>query len=615
MEAHNPSLFRRLLGYISKVFKAFKLMLSIIFFAIFALFLIGIFSNQLPPIPEEGALYLAPSGVLVDQKSYIYPIDSLFADQTMSNQETLVRDVVESIDSATYDPRITHLVIVTDFLEGASIAKLEEISQALMRFKATDKPIIAVADNFTQSQYFLAAHADEILMNPMGSVLITGIGAYGSYFRNALDKLDIKVHVFRTGDYKSAAEPFLRNNMSAEAKEDISAVINQLWQSYTDKIESLRGLEKGTIDSLANNLHSQLQKAQGDTAKLAYNAGLIDYVATRSEMHNYLNSQIPNDMHGEFVAIDMSSYVANIRRENSHEQAADKIAVVVAKGTIFDGEQPEGEIGGDTLSQILSEVRYDPQVKAIVLRIDSPGGSAFASDNIRDSLYGQGNQQVPIVVSMGSYAASGGYWIAAEADRIVAMPSTITGSIGVYSMIPNFEKTLATLGVNSDGVGTTDIADIMQLDRPMSKQAKVILQSSVDHIYDRFIDLVANGRDQSPEAIHDIAQGRIWTGQQALENGLVDQLGDLKDAITAAAELAGIQEYSVTYPSRVLTPQEQFFQDISQNFSASISKIGFSKFASSLINSETITAISPLKHLSEFNDPRGVYLRCDNCSM
>jgi protease-4 len=216
---------------------------------------------------------------------------------------------------------------------------------------------------------------------------------------------------------------------------------------------------------------------------------------------------------------------------------------------------------------------------------------------------------------MGSYAASGGYWIAAEADRIVAMPSTITGSIGVYSMIPNFEKTLATLGVNSDGVGTTDIADIMQLDRPMSKQAKVILQSSVDHIYDRFIDLVANGRDQSPEAIHDIAQGRIWTGQLALENGLVDQLGDLNDAITAAAELAGIQEYSVTYPSRILTPQEQFFQDISQNFSASISKIGFSKFASSLINNKTVTAISPLKHLSEFNDPRGVYLRCDNCAL
>ena len=615
MEAHNPSLFKRLLGYISKIFKAFKVMLSIIFFTIFALFLIGIFSNQLPPIPEKGALYLAPSGVLVDQKSYIYPLDSLFADQTMSNQETLVRDIIESIDSAAYDSRITHLVMVTDFLESASVAKLEEISQALMRFKSKGKPIIAVADNFTQSQYFLAAHADEILLNPMGSVLITGIGAYGNYFRNALEKLDIKVHVFRAGDYKSAAEPFLRNNMSAEAKEDISAVINQLWLSYTGKIESLRELEKGTIDSLVNNLHSELQATQGDTAKLAYETGLIDYIATRSEMHNYLNSQITNDMHGEFVAIDMPFYIANIRQENSRKQAADKIAVVVAKGTIFDGEQPEGDIGGDTLSQILSDLRYDPQVKAIVLRIDSPGGSAFASDNIRDSLYGQGNQQVPIVVSMGSYAASGGYWIAAEADKIVAMPSTITGSIGVYSMIPTFEKTLGKLGVNSDGVGTTDIADIMQLDRPMSKQAKVILQSSVDHIYDRFINLVATGRDQSPEVIHDIAQGRIWTGQQALERGLVDQLGGLNEAIAAAAELAGIEEYSITYPSRILSPQEQFFQDISQNFSASMSKIGFSKFTSSLVNSEMMTVVSPLKHLSEFNDPRGVYLRCDYCDL
>ena len=615
MEAHNPSLFRRLLGYFNKIFKAFKLMVSIVFFAIFALFLVGLFSNQLPPIPEEGALYLAPTGVLVDQKSYIYPLDSLFADQTMSSEETLVRDIIESLDSAAYDSRITHLVMVTDYLESASVAKLEEISQALMRFKATGKPVIAVADNFTQSQYFLAAHADEILLNPMGSVLITGIGAYGNYFRSALDKLDIKVHVFRAGDYKSAAEPFLRNNMSAEAKEDISAVINQLWQSYTNKIESLRELKKGTIDNLANNLDSQLQTTQGDTAKLAYNAGLIDYVATRSEMHKYLNSQIPNDMHGEFIAIDMPYYIANIRRETSHKQAADKIAVVVAKGTIFDGEQPEGDIGGDTLSQILSDLRYDPQIKGIVLRVDSPGGSAFAADNIRDSLYGQGNHKVPIVVSMGSYAASGGYWIAAEADKIVAMPSTITGSIGVYSMIPTFEKTLAKLGVNSDGVGTTDIADIMQLDRPMSKQAKVILQSSVDHIYDRFINLVANGRGQSPEAIHDIAQGRIWTGQQALENGLVDQLGGLNEAITAAAELAGIEDYSVIYPSRILSPQEQFFQDISQNFSASISKIGFSKFTSSLINNEAMTAISPLKYLSEFNDPRGVYLRCDNCAL
>lgn len=615
MDAQKTFFFGNLFRFIGKLFKGFKVALSVIFFGIFALFLVGIFSNQLPPIPEKGALYLTPTGILVDQKSYIYPLDSLLSDQSISNQETLVRDIIESIDAAAYDPRITHLVLATDFLETAGIAKLEEISAALLRFKATQKPIIAVADNFTQSQYFLAAHADKIFLNPMGSVLITGIGAYSNYFRNALDKLDIKVHVFRAGDYKSAAEPFLRNNMSAEAKEDISAVIYPLWRSYTDKIESLRELEKGTIDGLANNLHSQLQKTQGDAAKLAYEAGLIDFIATRSEMHNYLNSQIPNDMHGEFIAIDMPFYIANIRQENSQKQATDKIAVVVAKGTIFDGEQPEGNVGGDTLSQILSNLRFDPDIKAIVLRIDSPGGSAFASDNIRDSLYGKGNQRVPIVVSMGSYAASGGYWIAAEADKIVAMPSTITGSIGVYSMIPIFEKTLAKIGVNSDGVGTTDISGIMQLDRPMSKQAQVILQSSVDHIYDRFINLVAYGRGKSPEATRKIAQGRIWTGEQALEHGLVDQLGGLDKAIEVAAELAGIDEYSVTYPSRILSPQEQFFQDISQNFSAAMNKVGISKIASTVLNTQTLSAISPIKHLSEFNDPRGVYLRCDNCSL
>lgn len=616
MDAQKPSMIRILLRFISKLFKGFKIALSLTFFGLFILFLIGIFSNHLPPIPEKGALYLAPTGILVDQKSYIYPIDSLLADQTMSNQETLVRDVIDAIDAATYDPRITHLVLATDYLETAGIAKLEEIGDALIRFKATQKPIIAVADNLTQSQYYIAAHADKILLNPMGSVLITGFGAYGNYYRNALDKLNIKVHVFRTGDYKSAAEPFLRNNMSDEAKEDISGVISQLWHSYTGKIESLRGLETGTINSLANNLHTQLQTADGNAAKLALDAGLIDNIATRSEMHNFLNMQITNDFNGEFIAIDMPHYIANIRRENNQrEQAAEKIAVVVAKGTIFDGEQPEGDVGSDTLSQILSDLRFDPHIKAIVLRIDSPGGSAFASDNIRDSLYNQAERQVPIVVSMGSYAASGGYWIAAEADKIVAMPSTVTGSIGVYSMIPTFEKTLAKLGVNSDGVGTTDIAGIMQLDRPMSKQAKVILQSSVDHIYDRFINLVANGRGNSTEAINKIAQGRIWTGQQAIENGLVDQLGGLNEAITAAAKLAGIENYSVIYPSRILSPQEQFFQDLSQNFSAVMSKIGLSKLAPSIINSQPFKAIGPIKHLSEFNDPRGIYLRCDYCSM
>jgi protease-4 len=533
----------------------------------------------------------------------------------MTNPETLVRDVIDAVDAAATDDRITHLVIATDYLEAGGIAKLDEISEVLIRFKDTGKPIIAVADNFNQSQYFLAAHADEILLNPMGAVVITGFGAYGNYYREALDKLKIKVNVFRAGEYKSAAEPFLRNNMSSQAREETADVVNRLWQSYTSKIEQLRGLDSGTIDNFANNLDSKLQAANGDIAVLAQQEGLVDYLASRSQMRSYLNQQIPNNMEGEYSAIDMPAYLAHIQREqNAAPSTADKIAVVVAKGNILDGQQPEGTVGADTLAQILSELHYDPSIKALVLRVDSPGGSAFASDVIRDALY-YSQLNLPVVVSMGSYAASGGYWIAAEADKILALPTTITGSIGVYSMIPTVDESLAGLGIYSDGVGTTDIAGIMQLDRPMTAQAKSILHSSVNNIYARFVTLVANGRSTPIADVERMAKGRIWTGQQALELGLVDELGGLNDAVKSAAELAGINNYEVVYPSRLLTPYEQFIQEIGHNFSAALRQVGFNAWLPEIVSEKAQTLISPLKYLGEFNDPRNIYLHCENCPM
>lgn len=615
MATQKHSIFRRFFGFIGKIFKAIRTTIGIIFTAILIIAVIGMFADQLPPMPEKGALYLAPSGILVDQQTYVYPLDTLLADQSINNPETLVRDVIGALDAAATDDRITHLVIATDYLEAAGIAKLDEISDALIRFKKTKKPIIAVADNFNQSQYFLAAHADEILLNPMGAVLITGFGAYGNYYREALDKLKIKVNVFRAGEYKSAAEPFFRNNMSPQAREETADVVNRLWQSYTSKIEQLRGLDSGTIDNFANNLDSNLKAANGDIAVLAQQQGLVDYLATRSQMRNYLNQKIPNNMDGEYSAIDMPAYLAHIQREQSaFPGAADKIAVVVARGNILDGQQPEGTVGSDTLAQILSELRYDPSIKALVLRVDSPGGSAFASDVIRDALY-YSQLNLPVVVSMGSYAASGGYWIAAEADKIVALPTTITGSIGVYSMIPTVDESLAALGIYSDGVGTTDIAGIMQLDRPMSDQAKSILHSSVNNIYARFVTLVANGRNTPVADIEHIAKGRIWTGQQALELGLVDELGGLTDAVNSAAELAGINLYEVVYPSRLLTPYEQFIQEIGHNFSAALRPLGFNAWLPEMVSKKAQALISPLKYLSEFNDPRNIYLHCENCPM
>lgn len=615
MASQNPSIIRRTFGYIGKFFKAIRTLIGILFTGLLIIVIIGMFANNLPPMPEKGALYLAPSGVLVDQKTYVYPIDTLFADQTINSPETLVRDIIFAIDTAAMDHRITHLILDTDFLEAGGIAKLDEISNALMRFKRTEKPIIAIADNFNQSQYFLAAHADDIFLNPMGAVLVTGFAAYGNYYREALNKLKIKVNVFRAGEYKSAAEPFSRNDMSDQAREETADVVNHLWQSYTSKIEQLRQLNSGAIDNLANNLDIKLKAANGDTAFLAQQEGLVDHLASRSEIQSYLNQTIPNNLDGEFSAVDMAVYLAHLQREEiTSAPSIDKVAVMVAKGNILDGQQPEGNIGADTLTEILSELHYDPNIKAVVLRVDSPGGSAFASDVIRDALY-HNQLNLPIVVSMGSYAASGGYWIAAEADKILALPTTITGSIGVYSMIPTFDESLAALGVYSDGVGTTDIAGIMQLDRPMSDQTKSIIQSSVDNIYSRFVTLVADGRSISIAEAEAKAKGRIWTGQQALEMGLVDQLGGLNDAVESAAELAGINDYEVIYPTRLLSPYEQFIQEMGHNFSASLRYFGFDALLPEMVSHKVGSLISPLKYLSDFNDPRNIYLHCDSCPM
>jgi len=624
MNDKKVGLFKRVVNFLGKLANGFRTLISIGFVILFLVFIGGMFADNLEPLPEKGALYLAPSGILVDQRAYVPPLDQLLSDQSAMYAETVVRDIIKAVNSASTDPRITHLIIDTHYLEGAGIAKLEEISVALMNFRATDKPIIAMADNFTQAQYFLAAHADHIMLNPMGSVILNGFGAYRNYYRDALDKLKVNIHIFRAGAFKSATEPFSRNTMSELSREETSDRVNRLWQYYSATVETLRNLEKGSIDNYANNLHLNAQALGGDLSKLAQQQGLVDQLATRSEILDYLNAQIPGTQ-GEFDSVDMNTYLMHIEREELAAAAVaplDKIAVVVAKGTILDGDQPEGTIGGDTLSQILNDLERDEQIKAVVLRVDSPGGSAFAAEIIRNAIGKVTERDILLVVSMGSYAASGGYWIAAEADSVLALSTTITGSIGVYGMIPTVEDSLAALGVYTDGVGSTDIAGIMRLDRPLSAQTKTLFQSSVEHIYDRFIKLVANGRDITIEAVDQIAQGRVWTGQQALELGLVDRLGDLNDAIQVAAELADIEQYRVEYLSRMLSPQELLVQQLSQNISASLAGLGLQpRWLSTELSSELSTellsrarsALSPLTKLREFNDPRGIYLHCDNC--
>ncbi|MEJ6773654.1 MAG: signal peptide peptidase SppA [Porticoccaceae bacterium] len=616
MSEKKPGIIRRFFRFIGSIVTGIRYLFSLLFVGLFLMLIVGMFAEDIQPIPDKGALYLAPSGVLVDQKTYTDPFDQILMGNSQSDSETLVRDVIEALDTARIDSRITHLLLDTDYMAGGGISKLEEISSALLRFKKSGKPIIAVGDNFNQQQYFLAAHADEILLNPLGSVSITGFGLYNSYFKEALDKLNINMHVFRVGDYKSAVEPFLRNNMSANVKQESRELVDSLWQFYSSQVEHLRGLPDGAIDDFANNLHLKLQAAKGDTSALAKQQNLVDQIATRTQMFAYLNEVLPGT-DGEFDSINMKAYLNHNRLTSRTSAAAKahKVALVVAKGSIVDGEQPEGTIGGDTLASIFARLRDEDEVKAVVLRIDSGGGSAFASDIIRDAISATQKKGIPVVVSMGSYAASGGYWIAADADRVLALSTTLTGSIGVFGIVPTVEDSLAALGIYSDGVGTTDIAGMMRLDRPMTQQSEMIFQAGVDNIYTRFITLVADGRNSTPAAVHEIAQGRVWTGEKALELGLVDQLGDLNDAIKVAAELANLAEYEVDYRRKPLTVYEQLLMEMSSNISASFAGSGINSWLPDSLRQQAKVILKPLQVLDTLTDPRGIYLYCDNCPL
>ncbi len=617
MSEKKPGLIRKFLRLIGKVVSAIRYMISLVIVLFFIAIVAGVFVDDLQPMPERGALYLAPSGTLVDQRSYIDPVSEIFSQPGQRDTETLVRDIVQALDHAQYDERITHVLLDTNYMAGGSIAKLEEISGALQRFKQSGKPIIAIGDNFSQSQYFLAAHADEIILNPLGSVMLTGFGSYSSYFKEALDKLKINVHVFRVGKYKSAVEPFLGKGMSDEARADRLELVDSLWQFYTSRVEQLRGLPTGALNDLANNMHLRLAEENGDIAALALQQGLIDRIATRSETKAHLLQILPNS-NGDFDSVPMAAYLNHMKLSSlkTVNKGRPEIAVVVASGSIIDGNQPEGTIGGDTLAEMFASIEEDDQVKAVVLRVDSPGGSAFASDVIRDSIASLRKNNIPVVVSMGSYAASGGYWIATESDKILALSTTITGSIGVFGVIPTFEDSLSAMGIYSDGVGTTNIAGMLQLNRAMTPEAKMIMQSGVEHVYTRFLTLVADARESTPSAIHEIAQGRVWTGKKALELGLVDELGDLNDAIASAATLAGVSDYKIDYRRKPLSFMEQLMMEISGNMNAAVSAMGLQNWLPISLQRQLTSTLKPLQFMGNHSsDPNHVYLYCENCPL
>ncbi|RLA43091.1 MAG: signal peptide peptidase SppA, partial [Gammaproteobacteria bacterium] len=499
--------------------------------------------------------------------------------------------------------------------------KLNELGEALTRFKSSGKPVIATGSNFSQEQYYLASFADEIHLNPMGMVLLSGYGAYQPYFREAFDKLGINFHVFRVGDYKDAIEPFTRNDMSDASRQQTQSWLGDLWQAYTSQVESNRKLSPGALNNYISHMDDNLERVGGNVAKLAHQHSLVDHISTRPALLKHLQSLAGTnpEKENEYLHVDYQEYLFHQQLTLKSDKNNGKVGLIIAKGTIYDGEQPEGEIGSLTLSKLLQQARDDKQLDALVIRVDSPGGSAFASDVIRHEIELTSQSGMPVVISMGSLAASGGYWISANADQIWAAPTTITGSIGVFGLIPTFEKTLASLGINNDGVGTSPLADIYRLDRPMSEQAKRIIQLNVENIYQQFLDLVASGRDISATQVHSIAQGRVWTGAQAKELGLVDELGSLKDALDAAASLAGLEHYDTRPIERQLNFQEHLFKQLTQRAEQLQLRLNIGRHHQVTLESAVKQQLGMIAQkiglLSTANDQAGVYLECLECRL
>jgi protease-4 len=589
-----------------------RLILNLIFLLLLIVVVVGIFSEEGPAVPDASALIVNPSGALVDQISYSDPFGKLLSGND-EPAETLLSDVIKAIDVAATDKRIKLIVLQTDALEHAGISKTEELSAALKRFREQKKTVIAVGDSFNQDQYLLAAQADQILMNPMGEVLLQGFGVYTNYFKEALDKLQVSVHVFRVGAFKSAVEPFMRDDMSNEVKENHLTWLNTLWRHYKTDVATRRRIEPGKIDDYVNKVDEVFAAENGDTGKAALNWHLIDGLKTRDEINDLLVEQVGADKNGDFRGIEFRDYLA-ADKHLSVGSHGDVVGIIVASGVILDGEQRAGQVGGDTLAGLIRQARDDDRVKAVVLRVDSEGGSAFASEIIRQELISLQQAGKPIVVSMGSIAASGGYWIAAGADEVWATPGTITGSIGIFGAFPTVEKSLGKLGIHTDGVGTTTMAGAMRIDRPLDAITARAIQSNIDNGYRHFLQVVATGRELDIGAVDKIAQGRVWSGSDAVKVGLVDKLGGLNDAVAAAAARAQLKQYDTEWIEQPLSFPEVFVQKLSGALSDLRPAASVHWYGAASIWSPLRPLLAQAQRLAMFNDPKATYVYCVACA-
>jgi protease-4 len=536
MSASHPGPVRRFFrGAWRVVDVSRRVVLNLLFVVIVIAVVIALAKSGAGSLAEKTALVLHIDGTIGEQKTGTLRSTALEQVRGEAVQRVLLRDILAALDAAATDPKISSLVLVLDEMKPTGFSTLREIAAAVDRFKASGKKVVAWGSQYDQRQYYIAAHADEVYLHPLGMVYIAGFGSLKNYYKDALDKLGVTVNVARVGTFKSAVEPFIANEPSAPALEADKVLYGGLWKTYVDAVEKERKLPPGALMRGIDEAPQRLAAAGGDAAKFALAEKLVDALKTRDELRALMIERGAKDNdENTFRQISFDDYLGHVKPRLT----GDAVGVIVAEGEIVDGLAPAGTIGGLSTANLIKKARDNKDVKAIVLRVDSPGGSVFGSELVRRELEVTRAAGKPVVVSMGNVAASGGYWISTASDEIVADPATITGSIGVFALLPTADQTLAKLGIHPAGVGTTWLRNADDPRLPLDPRLADLVQKSVDHIYLDFTTKVAAARKTSADKIDAVGQGRVWTGAQAKERGLVDTLGQFNDAVRSAGKRA-----------------------------------------------------------------------------
>jgi protease-4 len=600
-----------------------RILLDALFFGILVALAVAAWSAR-PKVPNGAALVVKPVGTIVEQLSPPNPLAQLAAGSGGAGsapKETLLKDLIDAVRAAKDDRRIKAILLDLDDLSGAGLTKLRDLGAALTDFRKSGKKVVAYADGYLQAPYYLAAQADEVYLHPEGAAVLFGFGSWRNYYKDGLDRLGVEVHVFRVGEYKSAVEPFLRNDMSPQARQMVLDTYGDLWRDYVAGVAAARKIKPEDVEAWIDTMPERVRAVAGDLAKAALDAKLVDKLAERDEVRQRMIQLVGADeKRHSFRQVGVQEYLA--ARGGDRTGASGKgsaVAVIVAKGDILDGDQPPGTIGGDSTARLLRRAREDDAVKAVVLRVDSPGGSAFAAEIVRRECELVRKAGKPLVVSMSSVAASGGYWISTASDEIWAEPDTITGSIGIFGLFPTIDKPLAKyLGVHADGVGTTRFTNALQPDRPLDPAVADMVQQVIDFGYQEFLERVASARKMTPEQVDKIARGRIWSGQEAKRLGLVDELGGLDQALESAAKRAKLEKgYRVYYVEQPRSFRQRVLELLSARVRELAVAAGWVTEPSPAASASGLSVAAPLRQLqadvarlSRWNDPQGVYAHC-----